>query len=550
MSSLRIIPLGGMGNVTKNCFAYEYGDEILLVDCGIGFPESSMLGVDVLIPDVSYVKKRVEAGAHIVGMCISHAHDDHIAALPYVIPELPDFPIFASELTASFAMARMKDASVDKEVFVAPFHKQIAFGSFRVEFVHLTHSVPNTTHLVIDTPEGLVYHGSDFKFDLSPVDGRLPDFGSIANAGERGVLCALVDCLRVERSGWSESEMILKETFERELADCKGKYIVTLMSSNLHRVQLLVDAIAPTGRKLVFIGRSIEQNVEIAQNIGVLSIPKNMIVHKKKMEEYRDENLCVVVAGSQGQPGSSLVRAVFGEHHQLSIGPNDKVVFATEPIPGNEQNVYEAIDELSRNRIDISYSDIDTGLHVSGHASSTEQKLLVSLLKPKYLLPIGGSDRHRVEFSKMVEPMGYDKKSVLLPVEGEIVAFEHGQKVKAETIVLKSLMVDGLGVGDVGNIVLSDRKQMAEEGMLVVIIPETAGEYDSSNLKIVSRGFVFMRQADEIITAIKEETAKVVVEMQGDDEGEIKRKIEKRLTKRMGEIIGRTPLVLPVFMSV
>jgi ribonuclease J len=265
------------------------------------------------------------------------------------------------------------------------------------------------------------------------------------------------------------------------------------------------------------------------------------------MDEYRDDELCVVVAGSQGQPGSSLVRAVFGEHHQLSIGPKDKVVFATEPIPGNEQNVYEAIDELSRNRIDISYSDIASGLHVSGHASSTEQMLLIAMLKPKYLFPIGGSDRHRVQFAKAVMPMGYKKSDVLLPVEGEVVAFDHDEVKKAETLVLKSLMVDGLGVGDVGTVVLSDRKQMAEEGMIVVIIPETAGEYDAGNLKIVSRGFVFMRQADEVIQAIKEETALVLKE--GGDEQEIKRKIEKRVVKRMEEVIGRKPLVLPVFMS-
>lgn len=538
-----------MGNVTKNMFAYEYGDEILLVDCGIGFPESSMLGVDVLIPDISYVQKRIEQGAHIVGMCITHGHDDHIGALPYVIPELPDFPIYASELTAAFAMSRLKDGGTEKEVFVAPYRRIISIGSFGVEFIHLTHSVPHTTHLAIDTPEGLVYHGSDFKLDLTPVDGKMPDFGAIAAVGERGVLCALIDCLRVERSGWSPSEHVLKETFERELSECEGKFVVTLMSSNLHRIQLLADALAVTGRKLVFVGRSVEQNVEIAQRIGVLTIPKNMIVHKKKMDEYRDNQLCVVVAGSQGQPGSSLVRAIYGEHHSLSIGTKDKVIFATEPIPGNEQNVFEAIDELSRNRIDIAYSDIAPGLHVSGHASSTEQLLMISLLKPKYLLPIGGSDRHRVEFAKVVSPMGYQNKDVLLPKEGEVIAFDRGEYRRAETIALKSMMVDGLGVGDVGAVVLSDRKRMAEEGMVVVIIPKASGEYDASNIQIVSRGFVFMRQADEIVQAIKEETAKVLSENAELDEGELKHLIEKKISKRMGEMIGRTPLVIPVFRS-
>lgn len=548
MSALRIIPLGGMGTVTKNCFLYEYDDAMLFVDCGIGFPETSMLGVDVLIPDVSYVQKRLEQGAKIVGMCLTHGHDDHIAALPYVIPLLPDFPIVGSELTAAFAMARMHDGGIEKEVHHAPFHKQLEFGPFRVEFVHMTHSIPNTTHLIIDTPEGIVYHGSDFKFDLTPVDGIPPDFGAIANAGERGVLCLLSDCLRVERPAWSPSESILESTFEREISDCEGKFIVTLMSSNLHRIGLLAKVCARHGRKMVFIGRSIEANVEIAQRLAILTIDKDMIVHKKRMEDYKDHELCVVVAGSQGQPGSSLVRAVFGEHNLLRVEGRDKVVFATEPIPGNEQNVYEAIDELSRKTIDIAYSDIDTGLHVSGHAGATEQQLLIALTHPRYLFPIGGSDRHRVEYQQLASRMGYEKHSVILPAEGEIVSFDHGRVRHDEKIQLKSMMVDGLGVGDVGSMVLSDRKQMAEEGMLVVIIPKHGREYDARSLTIISRGFVFMRQADEIIAVIKEETAKILSE-EGMDEGELRRKIEKRLTKRMDDVIGRTPLILPVFMT-
>ncbi len=548
MSSLRIIPLGGMGNVTKNMFAYEYEKEIMLVDCGIGFPESSMLGVDVLIPDVSYVLNRVKEGSKIVGMCLTHGHDDHIAALPYIVPQLPDFPIYGSELTAAFAMARLEDGGVHKEVHIVPARSQIQLGSFQVEYVQQTHSVPHTMHLVIDTPEGIVYHGSDFKFDLTPVDGKLPDFGAIAAAGEKGVLCLLSDCLRVERSTWSPSEHILEETFVRELADCKGKYIVTLMSSNLHRVALLANVAAEFGRKLVFIGRSVEQNVEIAQNLGILSIPKNMIVHKKKMDQYPDSELCVVVAGSQGQPGSSLVRAVYGEHPILQVKPQDKVVFATEPIPGNEQNVYEAIDELSRNRIDISYSDVDTGLHTSGHAGATEQQLLIALTKPKYLLPIGGSDRHRVEYEKMVLKMGYTHQEVLLPVDGQVVEFSHSTAKMAETLQLQSLMVDGLGVGDVGSMVLSDRKKMAEEGMVVIIIPKMNGKYDVEKLHVVSRGFVFMRQADEIVASIREETSAILQEGTSDEQ-ELKRKIEKRVVKRMSDIIGRTPLVLPVFLT-
>src|SRR5258708_5217658 len=328
MNSLRIIPLGGMGNVTKNMFLYEYGQEMLVVDCGIGFPESSMLGVDVLIPDVTYIKDRLTKGAHIIGMCLTHGHDDHIAGLQYILPQLPEFPIYGSPLTAAVAEARMSESEIKRSVNVVTGDQPVRLGSFSIEYIQMTHSVPQTRHLAITAPQGIVYHGSDFKFDLTPVDGALPDFNKIARVGDQGVLCLLSDCLRVDRPEWSPSEMVLADTFEREIADCQGKFIVTLMSSNVHRIGLVAKTAIEHGRKLVFIGRSVEQNVEVAQQLHILAIPKKYIVHKKHMDEHKPTELCVVVAGSQGQPGSSLVRAVFGEHPILQVGPKDKVEFA------------------------------------------------------------------------------------------------------------------------------------------------------------------------------------------------------------------------------
>jgi ribonuclease J len=548
MESLRLIPLGGMGNVTKNMFLYEFGKEMLLVDCGIGFPETSMLGVDVLIPDVSYVQERIKKGSRIVGMCLTHGHDDHIAGLPYIVPQLPDFEIYGSPLTAAFAQARMSDFSIDRKVNVVDDDRPVKLGSFTVEYIQMTHSVPQTRHLAVHTPQGTIYHGSDFKFDLTPVDGALPDFGKIARLGEDGVLCLLSDCLRVDRSEWSPSEMVLAETFEREIVDCQGKYIVTLMSSNVHRVGLVAKTAIEHGRKLVFIGRSIEQNVEVAQALKILAIPKKYIVHKKKMDQYPDKELCVVVAGSQGQPGSSLVRAVFGDHPILSVGPKDKVVFATEPIPGNEMNVYSAIDELSRNRIDVIYSDVAKGLHVSGHAGATEQQLLISMTKPTYLLPIGGTERHRVGYGRMAAGMGYGDEAMLLPESGRVVEFNNGSVRLADTISIREMMVDGLGVGDVGSMVLNDRRNMAEEGMVVIIIPKKGDGYDGENMRVVSRGFVFMKTADEVIRIIKEETMDEISQGSA-DEADLRRRIEKRVTKKMDMLLGRTPLVLPVFMT-
>jgi len=548
---LRIIPLGGMGNVTKNMFAYEYDDEILLVDCGIGFPEQYMLGVDVLIPDVSYLQQRVEDGATIVGLCLTHGHDDHIAALPYILPMInADFPLYGSPLTAAFAQARMADGGIEREVFEYDDHGMLNLGKyFKVETVRVTHSVPDTRHLVIHTPEGLCYHGSDFKFDMNPVDHQSTDFGKIASLGQSGVLCALVDCLRIERNSWVASESSIYDTLEREIYDCKGKFFVTLMSSNIHRIQLAIQVAVEHERKVVFMGRSIEQNVKIAMELNMLRVPKGVIVNKKNIEDYRDEELCIIIAGSQGQPGSSLVRAVSGDHPLVTVGKQDKVVFSTEPIPGNEGNVYSTIDELARNGVDISYSDIDEGLHVSGHAGRIEQQLILSLLHAKFLLPIGGADRHRVQFQHVATQLGYDVRRVLLPKHGQTVLFEQGDAHLGETLQLKDLMVDGLGVGDVGTVVLADRKTMAEEGMVCVIIPDREGELDTHNIYVASRGFVFMKHADKIVVEIKKITAEVVDSNRNLNEADLKRKIEKQLTKKLQEVIGRTPLILPVFVE-
>ncbi|HKY73892.1 MAG TPA: ribonuclease J [Patescibacteria group bacterium] len=548
---LRIVPIGGMGNVTRNMFVYEYADEMLLVDCGIGFPEQYMLGVDVLIPDVTYIQKRLEEGATIVGMCLTHGHDDHIAALPYILPTLKaDFPIYGSPLTAAFAMARMKDMDIEKQVMELDDENPMQLGKyFRVETVRVTHSVPDTRHLAIHTLEGLCYHGSDFKFDMNPIDHRRSDFSKMAAIGESHVLCALIDCLRVERQVWAPSESTIYETFEREIRDCQGKLFITLMSSNIHRIQLAINLASAHKRKVVFLGRSIEQNTRIAEELGLLKVPKGILINKKNLQDYKDDELCIIIAGSQGQTGSSLVRAVYGEHSLISITKNDKVVFSTEPIPGNEGNVYSTIDELTRNEIDVAYSDVDEGLHVTGHAGLVEQQLLISLLKADFVLPIGGADHHRAQFKKVAHDLGYAPSSVLIPTPGQVIEFSGGRTSMGETLTLKDMMVDGLGVGDVGTVVLNDRKSMAEEGMVVVIIPDREGEYDLKNIYIASRGFVFMKHADEMMEEIKKRTREVVQENSKLPESELKKKIDKQLTKRLEEIIGRTPLILPVFIS-
>lgn len=552
MSKLRIIPLGGMGNVTKNMFVYEYGDDMMIVDCGIGFPELNMQGVDLLIPDISYILESLEKGKKIVGMFFSHGHDDHIAATGYILPQLPDnFPIYASALTAAFARQRMSDHDVHREIQVLKDRQPVTVGPFSVEAIAMTHSVPDTKHFIIRTPEGIVYHGSDFKLDTNPVDGVLPDYDAITQVAREGVMCMLLDCLRIEKPTLTQSESSVKAAFEREMANVDGKIIVTLMSSHIHRIQQAVDVAVSLGRKVVFIGRSVEQNVEDALSLNKLKLDRNHIVDKRKTEDYDDNELCLIVAGSQGQEGSSLMRAVFGEHPMIQINTRDKVIFSADVIPGNEQAFYGAIDELAKNKIDVSYPDIHPDLHVSGHASAPEQKQMIELAKAQYLFPVGGAYRHRKLFLDLAKSVGYAEKQVVLPKDGQVIEFEHGNQSWGETIVLKELMVDGKGVGDVGTMVLSDRKIMSQDGMVVLVIPKVQGQYELHDMKVISRGFIFMRDSEDFVEEIKVTVAQIMDDMirEGEKESEMKRKIEKRLSRRLDKLIGRTPLIMTVFVE-
>lgn len=553
MSQLKIVPLGGMGNVTQNMYVYEYEDEMLIVDCGIGFPDAYMPGVDVLIPDISYVLEKLEEGKKIVGMILTHGHDDHIAATPYILPHLPVFPMYASPLTAGFAQNRMKDGEVDREITVVRDRQVYPVGQhFRIHSLAMTHSVPDTKHWIIETPEGTIYHGSDFKLDRDPVDGVLPDYEGIEAAANQGILCMLIDCLRVERPDWVKSESSAGPAIEADLLETKGKCIVTLMSSHIHRIQQTVDAAAKANRKVVFVGRSVEQNVEVALGLNMLHIPQGMLVDKHDIGNYKDSELCVIIAGSQGQEGSSLVRAVFGEHPIIQIKPNDKVLFSADAIPGNEIAFYNAIDELCRNGIDVVYPDIEPDLHQSGHASASEQEKLVSLVHPQYILPIGGSDRHRVKFYEFVaEKVGYQPDQVLLPQSGEILAFEGGKPKVVDKIMIVPKTVDGLGIGDVGPVVLSDRRALSQAGIVVVVMTRRNGFLDLKNIEVISRGFVFMKEADDVVSFIKQRTAEIVQDLgKKPKDDELKRAIEKRLARRLYKVIQREPVIVPVILDV
>lgn len=548
--ALKLIPIGGIGGVTKNMYLYEYQGRILIVDCGIGFPHNSMLGIDVLIPDITYLRDKLD---QIEGILLTHAHDDHIAALPYILPELPLVPIYGSKLTIAFAQDRLKEYKIQADFREFPDETGLVLGNFDIESIKVTHSVPDCRHYAIHTPVGTVYHGSDYKFDLTPVDGVVSEYHKMSRLGQEGVLCLLSDCLRSEKYTHSLSESILKETFEREIRGVKGKFIVTAMSSNIHRIQQAIDVAIAAGRKVAFMGRSVEQNIRTATKLGMFNLPDGAVIHKKKIEQLPPEQVCVIIAGSQGQPESSLSRAAQGDHSLITISSEDKVVFSSEPIPGNEDNVYNAIDAISRIGADVAYSDMDDNLHVSGHASAIEQQLLIELVKPQFLVPIGGTYRHMVQYRNLATQMHYAKKAVFLLSDGQTMEFTPHQAKLGPTIKLRHIMVDGTGVGDVGNVVLSDRQALADSGVVMVVLPldkhtkQLAGE-----IQVVSRGFVFMKQSQELIDKLIQVCVETLDKHQDlvNDWPKLRREIEVELSSVIYQETQREPLILPVAVDV
>lgn len=535
-----------MGTVTKNMFAYETDTEILLVDCGIGFPEPTMPGIDLLIPDISYLEDKKDK---LVGLLLTHGHDDHIAGLPYILPKLPKLPIFASRLTRGFALDRLKESKLKVDITEIN-QKPFTVGQFTVQPIKVTHSVPDSRHFAITTPAGIVYHGSDFKFDPHPVDGVVSDYAAMQAVGDQGVVALLSDCLRSERPGESKSESSLKTMFEREIIDTKGKFIVTVMSSNIHRIQQAVDVATSKGRSIAFVGRSVEQNVRTAQQLGFLRLPK-AIVNQRKINNFPPHRLCVIIAGSQGQEGSSLTRAIAGEHRNVTINPEDKVVFSTEPIPGNEINVYAAIDELSKTGADVAYSDVDDNMHVSGHASSGELKRLIDLTRPRFLIPIGGTYRHMVQYRKLANKLNYSNDKTLLLDSGQTVEITPNSMSLGQTISIKDIMVDGLGVGDVGNIVLSNRRRMAESGIVIILVVINRSGHMVGKPEVISRGFVYMKQAGKLIKQIIADVSNALPKnVTGKDKDRIKERVEKAATKRIKKETQRDPLVLSVVRQV
>ncbi|QSV47094.1 ribonuclease J [Geobacter benzoatilyticus] len=547
---LRVIPLGGVGEIGLNMMVYEHGDDIIVVDCGLMFPEPSMLGIDIVIPDITYLRDRAD---RVRGIFLTHGHEDHIGALPYVLPELP-VPLYGTALTLGFVREKLKEFDLDSAVdlnVVKP-RESVTVGPFKVEFIRVSHSIVDGCALAIRTPEGVVIHTGDFKVDQTPVDGELTDLVSFARYGAGGVLALFSDSTNVEREGYTLSERLVGEAFDEIFPRCPGRVIVAAFSSNVHRVQQAVDAAARCGRKVLLNGRSMVANVAIARQLGYLRIPDEILTDVREMPHLPPEQVCMITTGSQGEPMSALTRIAMDDHKQIKLEAGDTVILSSRFIPGNEKTISDLINHLYRRGAEV-YHEKVSEVHVSGHASQEELKLMLNLVRPKFFVPVHGEYRHLVKHARLAQRVGVPEENCMVVENGAVIRFAGGEAEVAGSVENGRVFIDGKGIGDVGEVVLKDRKHLSEDGMVVVIIAinQQTGEVIYGP-DIVSRGFVFEDESQEYL----DETKKIVLDLLAgmapevlNDWGEVKQEVRRVLRRFFNKTIERRPVILPLILE-
>lgn len=551
MNSLSFVPLGGAGNVTKNMYLYIYGDEILIVDCGLGFPDETMLGVDLLLPDISHLLELLKSGKKIVGMVITHGHEDHMGALPYILPQLPDFPIYATNFTTALANEKLKEFKLPGRIQRIDFGKELNLGDFKAIFIPVTHSIPDTSHIFIKTPIGNFYHGSDFKFDPTPYFGKPSDIETIRNLSKEGVLCLISDCLGAERQGTTGSEITLTQRFDDEIRKVRGKFIVTTFSSHISRLNQIIGASEKVGRKVCFVGRSLIKAKKVAKDLGYLRIKKETEIEVFELKNYKDSNLTLIVAGSQGQEDSAMNRIANDEFKEIKLRPSDVVVFSADPIPGYEIFVYELVDTIAKKDIKVLYSGVSPDFHVSGHGSADELSELIQLVRPKKLLPISGQFRHMFAYKNLAQNLGYRREDVILMDDVKEIQFAKDNVSFGKNIPLKNIYVDEISGGEMENFVLIDRQKLSEGGIAVVIA------------QISSENGQLLRDPDIIIRGFKADGKRLNQKLINDLRLALKGKKGRvtnwqYLRKLVGDVsekriyreLRHSPLVLPVVIEV
>ncbi|TRZ47084.1 ribonuclease J [bacterium] len=547
---LKIIPLGGVGDVTKNMYVYEYGNDQIVIDCGMGFPKDDALGVDAVIPDISYLE---HGDKKLHGIILTHPHMDHIGGLPYILPRLKNVEVFGGKLAIAIAEIKVREFGITNRM--TPVEGTLNLGPFHLEFIHITHSVPNCFHLLIKTPAGTVYHGADFKFDLTPIDNLPPDMASMAVAGRNGVDLMLTDCLGIEKEGFCPSERSLIGAIDNEIRNTTGKLIFTGMSSSISRFQIAIDASVKHHRRVAIVGRSVEQNIEAAVKTGFINIPKGVLIKAQQIAGLPANQVTILVSGSQGQSGSAMHRLANNEHKIVKLKKGDKVIISSNAIPGtgNDADIFDLMDTLYKNGIDVTYSGTSENLHVSGHGYRGDLALLARLIKPKNIIPIGGNLRHMMIYKDLAKEMNFDPEKVFVLSDGQSVILENSTLKEGPKIETRNVYVDGLGIGDVGTVVLRDRQVMAEDGILLAIVPlRRDNSQITGDVEIISRGFVYQKESQELINDARKHVYTCLKDLKGQatDWGFIRKKIESELEKFAFDHTQRRPLVIAILLEV
>lgn len=547
---LRIIPLGGMGEIGKNITTIEYNDDIIVIDCGLAFPDEEMYGVDLIIPDISYLINNKDK---VKGLVLTHGHEDHIGAIPYILKQL-QIPIYGTKLTIGLVKTKLEEHKLLNETKTESVEMGdiIELGCFKVEFIRATHSIADSCSLAVYTPLGTILHTGDFKIDYTPIDGKLMDLQRISTIGREGVLLLMADSTNVERTGHSLSESTIGQTLKRIFSTAKGRVIVATFASNIHRMQQVVDASMIYGRKIVFNGRSMENVSKVARELGYLHVPDTDIIDVDDISSYPNEKVTILTTGSQGEPMASLARIAFSNHRKIAIEPNDTFIISASPIPGNDKLISKVINQLFKRGANVIYEDLED-VHVSGHAYQEELKLIHTLVKPKYFLPVHGEFRHLKHHADLAEKLGTPKENIFTLDTGEILEISKDECKKEGKVKAGSIFVDGLGIGDVGNIVLRDRRHLAQDGMLtIVVVIERNTLSILSGPDIITRGFVYVKESEELINEVKDIASeeldkcleKGIVEWYL-----LKSSVKKAVENYIYEKTKRKPTIIPIIME-
>ena len=549
-SKLKIIPLGGLHEVGKNMTVFEYENDMFILDCGLAFPEEDMLGIDLVIPDITYLRRNADK---IRGIVITHGHEDHIGALPYVLKEL-NLPIYATKLTLGLIETKLEEHGLLKttKMFCVKQGQRVKLGCFEVEFIRTNHSIPDSVALAINTPAGMVVHTGDFKVDYTPIDGGIIDLAKFGILGKRGVLALMADSTNAERPGFTMSESTIGEVFD-ELFDTDQRIIVATFASNIHRIQQVINSAIKTKRKVAICGRSMINVITVAHKLGYIKMLNNTLIDIDDINKYSPQQVCIITTGSQGEPMAALSRMANAEHKKVEIYPGDRVIISASPIPGNEKYVSKLIDDLFKQGADVIYHSIaDT--HVSGHACQEELKLMQALVKPKYFIPVHGEYKHLRQHAKLAESMGLNASNIFILSNGKVLELDKESARVTGVVPSGRVLVDGLGVGDVGSVVLRDRQHLSQDGLIVVVLTldhETGAVVAGPD--IISRGFIYMKESEVLIEEIKVILKKQMQEFEENgvkDWSTIKAGVKDTLKEFLFEKTKRKPMILPVVMEV